>query len=75
MKFLSVRIGRVSVIVIRKKFEVKLKSVCTGGSVCVWEGGGFKLLEPVGMGGEKGRKNVFLGITKCHSGEFQKLFK
>ena len=25
----------------------------------------------VGMGGE----NIFLGITKCHSGEFQKLFK
>lgn len=29
----------------------------------------------VGMGGEKGRENIFLGITKCHSGEFQKLFK
>ena len=42
----------------------------------MWEGGGFKLLEPVGMGGERGiRKNIFLGITKCHSGEFQKLFK
>ena len=29
----------------------------------------------VGMGGEKGGENIFLGITKCHSGEFQKLFK
>ena len=29
----------------------------------------------VGMGVEKGRENIFLCITKCHSGEFQELFK
>lgn len=29
----------------------------------------------VGMGVEKGRENIFLRITKCHSREFQELFK
>ena len=43
--------------------------------MCVRGGGGFKLLEPVGMEGEKGRKNISLSITKCHLGDFQKLFK
>lgn len=37
-----------------------------------WEG---EVSKPVGMEGEKGIENIFLGITKCHSGEFQKLFK
>ena len=27
------------------------------------------------VGMEKGRENIFLRITKCHSGEFQELFK
>ena len=31
--------------------------------------------KPVGMGGEKGRENIFLGITKCHSRVYQKLCK
>ena len=60
-----------------KKDQFKSKSVFAGkgggGVECVcWEG---EVSKPVGMEGEKGRENIFLGITKCHSGEFQKLFK
>lgn len=57
-----------------KKEQFKLKSVFTGGE-CVCVCGEGEVSKPVGMGGEKGRENIFLGITKCHSGEFQKLFK
>ena len=50
-----------------KKEQFKLKSVFTGGGECVCVCGEGEVSKPVGMGGEKGRENIFLGITKCHS--------
>ena len=71
----ELKLRKCKAIILKSVFTGEACCVCVCVCVCVSGGESFKLLEPVGTGGEKERKNIFMGITKCHSEEFQKLFK